>query len=271
MTRTERPTDRTGTTFGARVRDCFSRGAAGYERGARLQAAMAVRLGRLCRDLAPTLPSGARADLGAGSGLLSRSLEANIGGVPLLRVDQCSDLLAQERHRAGGPAGRQLQQHQLLWDLNDGLPRQLGGAALLASSFTLQWLERPEQRLTEWCRQLAPGGLLVLAVPTAGSFGIWRRTAERAGVPYSGLELPAAGPLEAVVERELEALRIQRLRFSRANRGALTFLREIRSIGAQASRVRRLGPGELRRLMLHWPASDQPLTWEVLLMVGRRG
>ena len=249
--------------FNARVRDCFRRGAAGYERGAQLQAGIAHRLGRLCRGLTTELPAGVRADLGAGSGLLSRALEAELSGDRLWRVDQCGELLAQERdQRSPMP--------QLLWDLNDGLPRQLHGAALLASSFTLQWLADPERRLAEWCEQLAPGGWLVLAVPTSGSFRIWHQAAQAAVVPYSGLALPDAEALAAVASEQLQLRRLERLQFSRPNAGGLALLRHIKAIGAQASPQRRLSPSQLRRLLQHWPEPEQPLNWDVLLLIGQR-
>lgn len=270
-TATERRCADASAVFAARVRDCFSAGAAAYEQGARLQASMACRLGGLCRELAGSIPAGPRADLGAGSGLLSRALEAALGETPLIRVDQCADLLAQEARCCAGEEQRlALQRQQLLWNLNEGLPARLSGAALLASSFTLQWLERPEQQLAQWCNRLAPGGWLVLAVPTDASFGIWRQAAATASVPYSGLELPSASALAEVAQQRLALRRLERLRFSRSNRGALPFLREIRGIGAQASRQRRLRPTELRRLIQHWPAGEQPLTWEVLLLIGRK-
>ena len=159
---------------------------------------------------------------------------------------------------------------QLLWDLNDGLPRQLRGAALLASSFTLQWLAEPEQRLAEWCEQLAPGGWLVLAVPTSGSFRIWHQAAQAAGVPFSGLVLPEAAALAAVAGERLRLRRLERLHFSRPNHGGLALLRQIKAIGAQASPQRRLSAGELRRLLQHWPDPQQALNWEVLLLIGQR-
>jgi malonyl-CoA O-methyltransferase len=270
-TATERRCANAPAVFTGRVRDCFSAGAAAYEQGARLQAAMACRLGRLSRGLAGSIPSGPWADLGSGSGLLSRALEAELAGAPLLRIDQCAELLAQETLRMDDPQQRQnLQRQQLLWDLNQGLPAQVGGAALLASSFTLQWLEHPAQQLAHWCHRLAPGGWLVLAVPTDASFSVWRQAAATASVPYSGLELPSADALTEEAKRHLTLRRLERLRFSRPNRGALPFLREIRGIGAQASRQRRLRPTELRRLIQHWPGSAQPLTWEVLLLIGRK-
>lgn len=47
------------SSFSARVRNCFSRGAAGYERGAQLQAAVAQRLANLAqRHIGSLLPPG---------------------------------------------------------------------------------------------------------------------------------------------------------------------------------------------------------------------
>ena len=252
------------SSFSARVRNCFSRRAAGYERGAQLQAAVAQRLANLAqRHIGSLLPPGPCADLGAGSGLLSRALDQALGADPLLRLDNCTALLAADQQRDP-------QAPQLLWDLNRGLPRQLGGAALLASNFCLQWLEQPEQRLAEWCQRLQPGGWLLLAVPTAGSFGIWHQAAQRADVPFTGLALPQAERLLAVAQDHLELQHERLLRFSRPNPGGAAFLQQIKAIGAQASPQRRLSSAELRRLLRHWPSRTQPLQWEVLLLLGRK-
>ena len=128
--------------FSITVERCFSLGASTYQRSASLQAAVAARLARLARPLASTLPPGPRADLGAGSGLLARAIESQLGGPSLLRLDACAALLQQEQPPEHGL--------QRLWDLNQGLPVELDGASLLASSFALQWLEQPEQELSRW-------------------------------------------------------------------------------------------------------------------------
>ncbi|MCP9860496.1 MULTISPECIES: methyltransferase domain-containing protein [unclassified Cyanobium] len=235
------------------VRRHFGRRAAGYEAQALLQRAVACRLGRLCRDL--PLPAGPRADLGAGSGLLSRALPA----LGLLQLDLCPELLQ-----------RNPQQPHLVWDLNDGLPSALQGAALLASGFALQWLDDPAGQLGHWCRALAPGGWLALAVPTAGSFPQWHRAAAAAGVACTALELPAADRLlHAASAAGLHPRHSRVLRFSRPHQGGLAVLRHLRRLGADASRRPPLTAGELRRLLAHWP-QQTPLTWEVLLLVGQR-
>ncbi|MEY3750704.1 MAG: hypothetical protein RLZZ186_1123 [Cyanobacteriota bacterium] len=249
--------------FGAAVQQCFGRSATSYEQGARLQAGIAQRLARLCRPLAAELPDGARADLGAGSGLLARAMQAELGGSSLLHLDACEALLAQGQQQ--DPAQLSLQ-----WDLNQGLPDALQGAALLASSFALQWLEQPGRQLELWCEALQRGGVLALAVPCSNSFALWPQAAQRAGVPCTALELPAASALIARVEPMLELIQLQRLQFSRTNRGALAFLRQFKAIGAQASRAPQLSAGELRRLMRHWPGPEQAIVWDVLVLVGRK-
>lgn len=253
----------TGASFARRVSEGFERQASRYERGAELQRALAWRLARLCRSL--PLPAGPCADLGAGTGLLARALEAQRPGLRLQRLDACPALLGQDHSSAG-----------IRWDLNQGLPHQLQGAALLASSFALHWLERPGPQLEHWCRSLAPDGWLALAVPTAGSFPQWRQAAAAAGRPCTALPLPEAAPLVEAASRSLRIERVDLLRFSRRAPTGLTFLRRIRALGAGASPSAPLQPGDWRRIEAHWPpASPQPgggksLTWEMLLLIGQK-
>ena len=247
--------------FSTKVEGCFSLGASTYQRSASLQAAVATRLARLARPLASHLPPGLRADLGAGSGLLARAIESQLGGPSLLRLDACGSLLEQEQPPELGL--------QRLWNLNQGLPEELKGAALLASSFALQWLEQPEQQLHRWCEALRPGGALLLAVPCRGSFRIWHQAADAAGVPCTALPLPDALELQERAAA-LQLHHSQLLRFSRPNRGARAFLHQIKAIGAQASPAARLQPGALRRLIHHWPGPQHAIVWHVLVLVGQK-
>lgn len=249
--------------FSANVERSFSRSAAAYQQGATLQAAIAQRLGRLSQPLINQLPTGPRADLGAGTGFLARAIEGRSHGPALLRVDASEALLEQERQRDPATPSKR-------WDLNQGLPAELQAAALLASSFALQWLEQPTTQLSGWCEALRPGGILLLAVPCRGSFQLWQQSALKANVPCTALALPNATDLIASAEPSLDLLHCQQLRFSRPNPGARGFLRQIKSIGAQASRTPRLQPGQLRRLIRHWPGPEQAIVWHVLMLVGRK-
>ena len=254
------------TTFPLQVVGAFGRHAADYEGLAGLQRGIAWRLARLCRDL-PAPPAGApRADLGAGSGLLSRALLHHcpgLAGRPLLQLDLCPELLARNPIATAGPA-------PLVWDLNGGLPAALEPAGLLVSSFALQWLEAPPRELERWGRALAPGGWLALAVPVRGSFPQWRQAAVAAGVPCTALELPDADALVgALASAGLATTLRQRLRFSRPAGSGLATLRRLRDLGAGSSRTAPLSPAQLRRLLRHWP-SGAAMSWEVLLLVGQR-
>ena len=245
--------------FSGRVEARFGRGAARYSQQALLQRAVAWRLVHTFRNL--PVPEGPWADLGAGSGAvveaLQRQAPRQLEQAQPLQVDLSAALLARNP----------LPGHQLLWDLNQGLPPQLEGSALLSSSFALQWLERPVQQLERWCHALVPGGLLALAVPTAGSFRQWHEAAERSGVPCTALPLPGTGSLIRAASDPLELHRCRRLRFSRPASG-LALLQQMRAIGADATSAPRLRGAQLRRLLRHWPAGAT--TWEVLLLVGRR-
>jgi malonyl-CoA O-methyltransferase len=288
--------DSAAVAFSQRVRQSFGRGAPQYDQEALLQQAMAWRLARHCADL--PLPEGPCADLGAGTGLLSRALQRHhrqLNQRPPLQLDLCPELLGRNP-LATGPWHHPGPQHQLapeqllspgplpangdvlaeneplgrLWDLNDGLPEDLQNASLLASSFALQWLNEPIRTLGLWCRGLASGGWLVLALPTAGSFPQWHRAAEHADVPCTALPLPdAAGLLQAAEASGLSLRHAQRLRFTRHHQGGLPTLRHLQRLGAGASRRSPLTPIQLRRLLAHWPATS-PLTWEVLLLIGQR-
>lgn len=241
-----------------RVRARFARGAARYPREALLQRAVAWRLVRMIRDL--PLPPGPCADLGAGSGAVAEALgqlAPRLWRRQPLQLDLTAALLARNPLAA----------RRLLWNLNHGLPPGLAAAALLTSSFALQWLEHPAAQLALWCRTLAPAGVLALALPTAASFPQWHQAAERSGVPCTALPLPRAEQLVAVVSGQLDLLHCRRLRFSRAA-SALALLRQMRAIGADASPAARLSGSQLRRLLRAWPAG--PTTWEVLLLVARR-
>jgi malonyl-CoA O-methyltransferase len=246
--------------FSDRVSSRFGRHAAGYTRHARLQQGVAWRLAHLCAPL--ELAAGPRADLGAGSGLVGQALRAQSSQEPLLQVDLCAELLAHNPLAAAGG--------QLGWDLNRGLPEQLGQASLLTSSFALQWLDNPPAQVQHWCEQLRPGGWLGLAVPTSASFPEWHQAAAAAGVPCTALKLPAAEGLLAATSRGgLIPHYCRQLRFSRAYGKGLGFLQQLRCLGASASRASRLSTTQLRRLLQCWPA-DGCVRWEVLLLLGQR-
>ncbi|MCP9775245.1 SAM-dependent methyltransferase [Cyanobium sp. WAJ14-Wanaka] len=251
-----------GKSFGEQVRRRFGGQAPSYNQHALLQQAIAWRLAHHCRRL--QIPQGARADLGAGTGLVGQAMAAQ--GIsdpysPLLQIDLCPELLA--RNPLATPP------NHLIWDLNNGLPPQLPQAALLTSSFALQWLEDPRSQLDHWCGRLQPAGWLALAVPTAGSFPEWRQAADQAGVACTALELPAAEGLIQAAANHLELKTCQQLWLGRRHGSGSQFLSQLQQLGASASRQPGLGAEAMRRLLRHWPR-DGTIHWQVLLLLGQR-
>lgn len=254
------PSGARSPAFSQQVSARFARQARHYAHQAQLQQGVAWRLAHLCRAL--PVPDGPRADLGAGSGLVGQALRHQGDHQPLLQLDLCPELLAHNPLAAA--AG------QLVWDLNQPLPEQLHQAALLTSSFALQWLDDPASQLQHWCGQLRPGGWLAVAVPTSGSFPQWHRAAAAAGVPCTTLPLPRADALlAATAQGGLRLRHCLRLQFSRRYGSGLGFLHQLKTLGASASRTPRLTPAQLRRLLDCWP-NDGRVSWEVLLLLGQR-
>ena len=80
---------------------------------------------------------------------------------------------ARRRARHAGPAARQIPEVTTI----EGDAARLDGLArhdLILSSMMLHWLDDPRAALVAWRRHLAPGGLLCVATPVAGSLHEWR-------------------------------------------------------------------------------------------------
>ena len=231
-----------------------------YVREAGLQRGVARRLAALWHGaLAGRLPSGPRLDLGGGAGTLALALARK--GCPPLEVVDCNVALLRLA------TGLQVRP----WDLDRGLP--VAEPALLASNFALHWLARPLDSLGQWCRALRPGGQLLLAVPTSGSFTGWRQAAQGANVAWTGLPLPSAQQLQGVLADQLRLRHCCLLQRSQRWPSPLAFFRHLKRSGLTGGAGGRLGPAELRRLDRCWPRGPQgnvAVEWEVLVALAER-
>ena len=209
--------------------------------------------------MANRLPPGPRLDLGGGAGTLALAL-AQKGCLPLEVVDRSVALL----RLAPGLQVRP-------WDLERGLP--VAEPALLASSFALHWLSRPLASLSQWCRALRPGGQLLLAVPTSGSFTSWRQAAHQANVLWTGVPLPVAQQLQEVLAAQLQLHHCRLLQEHQDWPSALAFFQHLKRSGLTGGTRGRLGPGALRQLDRCWPKSPQgdvAVEWEVLIALAQK-
>lgn len=232
-----------------------------YVREARLQRCVAQRLATLWHcTMANRLPPGPRLDLGGGAGALAMAL-ARKGCPPLEVVDRSVSLL---RLATG------LQVHAP-WDLEQGLP--VAEPALLASNFSLHWLNQPLESLGQWCRALRPGGQLLLAVPTSGSFTSWRLATRLAAVPWTGLPLPSAQQLQGVLAAQLQLGYCRLLQRRQRWSSALAFFQHMKRSGLAGGASGRLGLTELRLLDRCWPRRPQgnvAVEWEVLIALAEK-
>nr|YP_002048847.1 biotin biosynthesis protein BioC [Paulinella chromatophora]ACB42637.1 biotin biosynthesis protein BioC [Paulinella chromatophora] len=230
-----------------------------YEHAARLQKGVAWRLAHQLKR--HYIPKGLRLDIGAGTGLLARAIEANLPGDEVIRIDRSISLLSQDKTSSS-----------IIWNLNDGpLPINFQ-ISLIASSFAAQWLVNPTRHIEQWCQKLCIGGWFALALPTSNSFPQWHTAATKARVSCTALPLPKSETLIAVCADNLIELQVQQVRFTQRASQALHFLRQIREMGAQTSLQEPLSPGELRKLNRFWnPGLKQAeLTWEILILIGQR-
>jgi malonyl-CoA O-methyltransferase len=121
----------------------------------------------------------------------------------------------------------------------------VGRYDLILSSMMLHWLDAPRDALAHWRGHLAPGGLLCVAVPVAGSLLEWRDFTRSAGIEDRVWTFPPedfAKGLGATIEIS---------DFPAEYPDARAFLRALKSAGAHKSRpgASPARAGALRRLL----------------------
>ncbi|BBL85953.1 biotin biosynthesis protein BioC (chromatophore) [Paulinella micropora] len=246
-------------SFHRKIAYHFDSAHSNYEPAARLQQSVAWRLARQIKYC--TLPKGLRLDLGAGTGFLSRAIEAHKPDQRVISIDRSMTLL-----------GCNPNSPSIVWNLNDGPLPVNHQVSLIACSFAIQWLLHPTRHIEKWCQKLSKGGWFALALPTNDSFPQWYEAADKANVMCSALPLPKAEDLIAISADYLTELHVDRLQFTQSAKQGLDFLRQIRTIGAQSSLMDPLNPGALRKLNRFWNQGSNraKLTWDILILVGQR-
>jgi malonyl-CoA O-methyltransferase len=162
--------ERIARRFGARVDS--------YEENARLQALCAERLAGFIRGTGG-LPSGPVAEIGCGTGLLTRLMAD--GGHPWMATDIAPQMLTRCRERlAGTPL--------LSFRLMDGQAASfVDTPAAIVSNLAAQWFDDPAAGLYRLARHTRT---LVFAVPLAGSFKEWDAAFRDLGRASGLLALP---------------------------------------------------------------------------------
>jgi SAM-dependent methyltransferase len=109
----------------------------------------------------------------------------------------------------------------------------------------LHWLDAPRDALAHWRGLLAPGGLLRVAVPVAGSLNEWRDFTRSAGIEDGVWAFPPEDFAEGL------GAKIEISDFPAEYADARAFLRALKGAGAHSSRpgAPPARTGALRRLL----------------------
>jgi dethiobiotin synthase len=190
-------------------------------------------------------------EVGAGTGLLSQHVRGDL----VLITDPEPRLLAVARARA--PAGAVLAAARA-----EALPVAPGWDRVVGS-MAAQWFADLPAAVAALAGLLAPGGLLALALPLAGSLAEWEGQGRR---PFPSAEAlwrlrPAGLPVALTEERLLVPYG-----------SALAFLRHLRAIGADAPRPgqRPAGYAAIRHAMARFEAQGAAATWRIGTLTVRR-
>ena len=245
----------------------FSQATASYERWAKAQKAIAERLVSLMGGQAK---AGRVLDIGCGTGILTALLEARFSPEHLCGIDLAPEMIRACRQR---------------WPRHDFLAADAEEFEasprydLIASNCAFQWFHDKPRAVERFCARLAPGGMLALAVPVAGSFPeLERASRQAAGRGLAGLRL--AEPAEYLAgcracAGELLCQRVECLRIDFPS--AWDVLRSFKGTGSayhpadyQPYTVSQMG--ELcRRYQHEHRNADQsiPMTYRVLFLILR--
>jgi malonyl-CoA O-methyltransferase len=141
-----------------RVRRAFNRAAAAYDRAAILQREVGTRL--LERLDYIRLQPQTIADIGAGTGYLSKALAQRYKRARVIALDLAPNMLGAAR-RHSPVLARLLNRQSFVCGDAERLPFADRSTDLVFSNLTLQWCSNLEAVFTEFCRILKPGGLLI--------------------------------------------------------------------------------------------------------------
>tara|TARA_Y100001968_G_scaffold199161_1_gene182694 strand:+ start:1480 stop:2235 length:756 start_codon:yes stop_codon:yes gene_type:complete len=248
-------------TWYSLVKNNFNEAALNYNASAAIQKSTALKLAKICSN--HPINNGLWVDLGSGTGLLAKSLEDLHPNQNVLRLDHSKQMLDQH----SGKSSKQL------WDLNDGLPQWSQKPSLLASSFVLHWLNKPQEQFREWFHFLNSDGWIALAIPIKGSFPEWYEAADQANLTCTALELPSYDSLLRVIPKQNIILNKIEI-IKQTAKKATALLKPMIKVGAQSSQKEHLSVSNWRHLLSYWPISNNDktasLSWSIQFLLIKK-
>lgn len=244
----------------------FDAAAAGYERHARVQHAVADHLlACIARQALPPAPR--ILEIGCGTGILTRKLAARFTQADWTITDLAPAMLEQARQalRLGDKAR---------FHIMDGEHPEPPAADrqfdLICSSMALQWFSNPAQGMARLADLLTPGGCLAVAVPIQGSWTEWRAAHRSLGLSSATIPFPAAARLRPPNDAFQSDMHMHR--YIDECGSALGFLRHLRGIGASAPRPgsRPLSVRQLRQVCAAFEQTGARCSYRIAFSLWRR-
>ncbi len=236
------------------VADCFGQAAQAYASQAQLQKDCAAILIDLLQDWQPKLPEGELLEIGCGTGFVTEKLIYCFPSRSIQVTDLSKEMLEFCRSRLEIPIA---QKALIQFQQSDGeaISPPAMPYALIVSGFVIQWFRHPTQSLLHLLKQLQPGGILLISLPTAQSFPEWQKICEDLNLPFTANPLPdpatITNALAPMTQAHQTIEKMLPLQFS----SAAEFLRSFKAIGAQASQTgKQLSVQQMRRLIQAWDA-----------------
>lgn len=243
-----------------RISDAFGAAAASYDDHAAPQRVAAGLVADLAQRQMP-VGVGRILEIGCGTGLLTRDIQARWPGAELIATDIAPAMLAQ-----AAAQGRVAATFLAM----DGEAPDFEGPwfDLILSSLAFQWFGDLPGAIARLAALLRPGGSLIFSTMGEGSFASWRGAHEICGVVCGVPAYPSLDALRAMLAHHGDAFAFEEtapLEVAGA-RGLLAHLKGIGAVVPEAGR-RPLGPAVLRRVMAAYEAGGG--TDQYQLLVGR--
>lgn len=235
----------------ARIAAAFAH-ARDYDRHARVQRKVAEDLAdRIIALPLPLPPSPRVLEIGCGTGFLTAALRARGLRGTWLVTDIAPAMVERCQARMAGEPGLTFAELDGEYGTPEGGPFDL-----ICSSLALQWFDDAPAALERMRGWLTPGGHVLAATLSAGSFAEWRAAHEAEGLTAGTPRFPPASAFaNAIVENHVEQ-----------HRDAREFIHALKAIGAGTADPshRPLLPRDLRRVMARFDAGGSSVTYEVV-------
>ena len=260
----------------------FSKQANFYDQAAQVQQLAAQRLNNLILERSTSLASGSVLEIGCGTGLLSKYLLTEFSDRQIYLLDPAKNMLRRCQHNLSNEFG-------FTPEPPPNPPKFIESSiesflanpqysqtklALIASSFTFQWLADLELIIKQLINRLKLGGQLYFSYPTIGSFPEWQASCHELALPFTANQAPGFVTINSLIDNNKATIYCEEYFYKVSFPNSLQFFREMKQIGAHTklpkylfsaiednSLATPLTVSDLRRLTQTWNRQASQNQW----------